>query len=139
MITDQKHLFVGESSRTNPSGILQLQSFLKDMKVTEVKTDLFHLLCGCSYLTESTIIITPELAGSDYFPGFKYVRFRKEDAYASDALYLGERRVLIPSGYPRASRKLKEAEYTPVEVDVSEFQKGDGGVTCLCSPIYNQL
>ena len=139
MITDQKQLFVGQSSRTNSSGILQLQNLLHDMKVTKVGTKLFHLLCGCSYLSKSTMIITPEIISSDNFPGLKYVKLRKEDAYASDALYLGERQVLIPSGYPGASKKLKEAGYTPVEVNVSEFQRGDGGVTCLCSPVYNLL
>jgi len=59
------------------------------------------------------------------------------DVYVSDVLYLGMRRVLIPSGDPNASSKLREAGYTPVEVDVSEFRKGDGGVTCLCTLIYN--
>ena len=139
MITDKKQLFIGQSSRTNQIGILQLQDFLRDMNVTNVKTSLLHLLCGCAYIGESTMIITPELVSPLNFPGLKYVKLTKEDAYASDALYLGMRRVLIPSGYPNASSKLKEAGYTPVEVDVSEFRKGDGGVTCLCSPIYNIL
>lgn len=85
------------------------------------------------------MIITPQLVNPQNFPGLKYVKLNREDAYASDALYLGNRRVLIPSGFPNASNKLKEASYTPVEVDVSEFRKGDGGVTCLCSPIYNSL
>ena len=139
MITDQQELFVGESSRTNLAGILQLQSFLQDFNLIKVKTRLFHLLCGCSYLNQSMMIIAPELVSSDNFPGLKYVRLRREDAYASDALYLGERRVLIPAGYPNASRKLRNADYMPVEVEVSEFHKGDGGVTCLCSPIYSLL
>ena len=139
MITDQKQLFVGQSSRTNSSGILQLQGFLPDMKVITVKMDLLHLLCGCSYLNDSTMMITPELVSPQNFSGLEYVKLNREDAYASDALYLGNRRVLIPSGFPIASNRLKEAGYSPVEIDVSEFRKGDGGVTCLCSPIYNIL
>jgi len=139
MITDQKELFVGESSRTNSAGILQLRNLFHDLKVVTVKTDLMHLLCGCSYLSECTMIITPELVSPLNFPGLRYVKLSMEDAYASDALYLGNRRVLIPSGYPNASRKLRDAGYSPVEANVSEFHKGDGGVTCLCSPIYNIL
>jgi dimethylargininase len=68
MITDQKQLFVGQSSRTNPTGILQLQNVLHDMKVTKVGTKLLHLLCGCSYLSQSTMIITPEIVSSNNFP-----------------------------------------------------------------------
>jgi dimethylargininase len=43
---------------------------------------------------------------------------------------------MIPSGFPRTTAALKAAGYSPVEVEMSEFYKGDGGVTCLCSPIY---
>jgi dimethylargininase len=139
MITDMKKLFVGESSRSNAIGIQQLSAFLPELTVIKIKTSLFHLLCGCSYLSRGTMIITPELISPDYFPGFKFVKFGKNDAYASDALYVGDGGVLIPSGYPNASRRLADAGYKPVEVDVSEFHKGDGGVTCLCSPIYNLL
>jgi len=139
MVTDQQQLFVGQSSRTNSSGILQLQAFLPDTQVTTVKTDSLHLLCGCSYLNESTMIITPELVSPQNFPNLKHITFAVEDAYASDALYLGNRRVLLPSGFPNASKKLRQGGYTPVEVDVSEFRKGDGGVTCLSSPIYKTI
>ena len=139
MITDLKKIIVGESARSNAKGIQQLSVFLPNLTVVKVKTNLFHLLCGCSYLSKGTMIITPELINPDLFPGFKFVKFRKNDAYASDALYVGDSGVLIPCGFPNASRKLADAGYKPIEVDVSEFQKGDGGVTCLCSPIYNLL
>jgi dimethylargininase len=139
ILVTEKTLFVGESSRSNANGITQLSGFLPECTVATVRTKLFHLLCGCSYLTNKTMIITPDLISTDNFRGFKFVKFAKSDAYASDALYLGEGRVVIPSGYPNASRKLRNSGFMPVEVDVSEFRKGDGGVTCLCSPIYKFL
>ncbi len=139
MITDRKELFVGQSPRTNSEGIEQLRRIFHDLKVVGVKTEQMHLLCGCSYLSESTMIITPDLVNPLNFPGMRYVKLGREDWYASDAMYLGNHRVLIPSGYPNASEKLREAGYYAVEVDVSEFHKGDGGVTCLSSPIYNVL
>ncbi len=135
VVTD-RGIFVGESARTNSSGIQQLATCLYGHKVQSVKTQLLHLLCGCSYLSKGTMIIAPDLVSPQSFPGFRSVTLPDEDAYAADALYLGESRVLIPSGYPKASRKLKEAGYKPVEVDMSEFWKGDGGVTCLSSPVY---
>ncbi len=128
--------FVGESKRTNSKGIEQLATFLKAFRVTRIKTDLLHLLCGCSYLSNRTMIIAPDLVDVVNFPGFRFVTIPEEDAYAADALYVGEGRVLIPSGFPRAADKLRGAGYTPVEVEMSEFYKGDGGVTCLSSPVY---
>lgn len=135
LVTDDG-VFVGESRRTNANGIEQLARFLHDLKVVQVKTDLLHLLCACTYLSNKTMIVVPELVSPGSFPGFEFVLIPTEESYAADALYLGEGRTLIPSGFPKTARKLKEAGYKPIEVDISEFYKGDGGVTCLCSPVY---
>lgn len=135
MVTDHG-IFVGESRRTNRNGIRQLSKYLDNLEVRAVKTDLLHLLCGCSYLNHKTMIIAPDLVSLELFPGFRFVTIPRQEAYAADALYLGEGRVLVPSGFPKTIMKLREAGYKPTEVEVSEFYKGDGGVTCLCSPVY---
>ena len=136
VITEQG-LFVGESQRTNENGIRQLSACLDHLQVKTVKTRLLHLLCGCSYLSKRTMIIAPDLVDPKSFPGFRFITIPLEEAYATDALHVGDGRVIIPSGHPKTAMKLKEAGYRPVEVDVSEFYKGDGGVTCLCSPVYD--
>jgi dimethylargininase len=135
VVTD-RGLFVGESMRTNSRGIEQLAIFLNGQRVSSVKTPLMHLLCGCSYLSKGTMIIAPDLVRPELFPKFDFVKIPQDEAYAADALYLGQGKVLIPSGFPRTVARLKDAGYEPVEIDVSEFHKGDGGVTCLSSPVY---
>ncbi len=135
MVTDGG-IFVGDSKRTNSSGIKQLAAHLTNSQVRPVTTNLMHLLCGCSYLSKGAMVIAPRLINPNLFPGFRFVEIPSEDAYAADELYLGEDRVLIPSGFPRTVAKLKDAGYKPIEVEVSEFYKGDGGVTCLSSPVY---
>jgi dimethylargininase len=135
LITDHG-IFVGESRRTNLSGIRQFSASLRDIHVGGVKTDLLHLLCGASYLSHKMMIIAPDLIDPKSFPGFRFIKIPSEEAYAADALYLGDGRVLIPSGFPKTCAKLREAGYKPLEVEISEFYKGDGGVTCLCSPVY---
>jgi dimethylargininase len=139
ILVTHKELFVGESQRTNSNGIAQMAAFLPATKVTAVKTKLFHLLCGVTYLSNGNMIISSQLIEESKFPGFRFIEISNEDAYSCDALYLGGRRVLVPSGFPNTVAKLKKADYSPVEVDVSEFYKGDGGVTCLSSPIYAML
>jgi dimethylargininase len=135
VVTD-RGIFVGDSKRTNTSGIKQLNDFLANQDVTAVRTELMHLLCGCSYLNNGTMIIAPDLVNPDSFPRFKFIRIPERESYAADALYIGEDKVLIPSGFPRTVAKLKDAGYRPIEIDVSEFRKGDGGVTCLSSPVF---
>jgi len=135
VVTD-RGIFVGKSTRTNAEGIKQLAKHLSGLEVKPVETSLLHLLCGCSYLTDGTMIIAPELVSTEAFPGFTFVAIPKEEAYACDALYVGYGKVVIPSGFPLAATSLRNAGYTPLEVDISEFYKGDGGVTCLASPVY---
>jgi dimethylargininase len=139
IVVTERGLFAGESSRTNSEGIKQLASYVGRVEVKSVKTDLLHLLCGCSYLTNEQMIIAPELINVKSFPGFRFITVPKGEAYACDSLYVGEGKVVIPSGFPTAASRLKEAGYKPVEVEISEFHKGDGGVTCLSSPVYNLL
>jgi dimethylargininase len=134
-VTD-RGVFVGQSQRTNAAGIKRLERTLTDCRVISIRIDAMHLLCGCSYLSNGDMIIAPDVVDPQSFPGFRFITVPTKEAYATDALYLGERRVLIPSGFPTASRKLKDAGYKPVEAEMSEFYKGDGGVTCLSSPIY---
>jgi dimethylargininase len=135
VVTD-RGIFVGESQRTNASGIQQMRDILRNQTVKAVKTPMMHLLCGCSYLSKGRMMIAPDLLNPSSFPGFHFIEIPKADSYAADALYLGGGNVLIPSGFSRTVSKLKSAGYTPVEIDVSEFWKGDGGVTCLSSPVF---
>lgn len=139
ILVTEDGIFVGESTRTNRDGIRQLENYLSGVSVKSIKTGLFHLLCACAYLKNKRMIIVPELLNPDSFPGFDYISIPKEEAYAAEALYLGERQVLIPSGYPRTKEILKTEGYIPVETDLSEFYKGDGGVPCLCLPVHKLL
>jgi dimethylargininase len=132
-------VFVGESTRTNMQGIKQLAEYQSPLQVTSIRTSMFHLLCACSFLDDSRILLAPDLLPASSFAGFEFVLVPEREAYASEALYLGEKKVLIPSGYPKTTRNLRSAGYKPIETDLSEFYKGDGGVSCLSAPVYTIL
>ena len=138
LITPKK-FFIGQSKRSNQNGIRQFANIAKNRSVEVVKTQLLHLLAGCTYLSSQTILIAPSCISVQSLPGFHYVQVPSEEAYAANALYVGDGRVVIPSGFPRTRSKLIEESYRPEEVNLSEFQKGDGSVTCLCSPLYESV
>jgi dimethylargininase len=139
ILVTERGIFIGESTRTNSDGIRQFAQIMKGTIVRSVKTEMFHMLCGCSYLSDGKILIVPELLNPTHFPGFEHIFVPKEESYAAEALYLGERRVLIPAGFPKTAEKLREADYKPVEVELSEFYKGDGGVSCLSQPVWKTI
>ena len=139
ILVTENRIFVGESTRTNMQGIKQLTEYVGNMGVQPIKTSMFHLLCACSYLDGNRILLAPDLLHASSFAGFEFVLVPEKEAYASEVLYLGEKRVLIPSGYPQTAKHLRGAGYKPVETDLSEFYKGDGGVSCLSAPVYKVL
>ncbi len=140
MVTDVGFVFIGESVRTNNEGIKQFAKVFPQVKVVGIKlTKIFHLLSGVNYLGKKRIAISPHVIDISYFQGFKLIEIPEDELYANNMLYLGDDKVLIPAGYPKTQEKLKRHGFKPIEVDVSEFWKGDGGVTCLNSPFYFPL
>lgn len=139
ILVTKSRIFVGESTRTNMQGIKQLTEYVGNLEVQPIKTSMFHLLCACSYLDGNRILLAPDLLHASSFAGFEFVFVPEKEAYASEALYLGEKNVLIASGYPQTAKHLRSAGYKPVETDLSEFYKGDGGVSCLSAPVYKIL
>jgi len=140
LVTDQGVVFVGLSQRTNAEGIKQLAQFLPKMKVISVPiSKIFHLLSGVNYLGNKTLAISPHVIEIEYFKGFKFITIPEDELYANNMLYLGEKKVLLPAGYPKTEEKLRREGFKPVLVNVLEFWKGDGGVTCLNLPFYKPL
>ncbi|RLG85406.1 MAG: amidinotransferase [Thermoprotei archaeon] len=140
MVTDLGLVYVGVSGRTNTVGVEYLRKTFPEVKVVEVPvTKVLHLLSAVNYIGNKTVAIVPELVDPSYFSGFKLIRVPLEEAYAANMLYLGERRVLIPAGYPETAERLRREGYKPIEVEISEFYKCDGGVTCLSLPLYKAL
>lgn len=140
LVTDVGIVFIGESERTNKEGIEQFAKAFPHVRVISIKiTKIFHLLSGVNYLGKKRIAISPQVIDTSYFDGFKLIKIPKDELYANNLLYLGEEKVLIPAGYPKTKKKLISEGFKPIEVDVSEFWKGDGGVTCLNSPFYLSL
>jgi dimethylargininase len=53
-----------------------------------------------------------------------------EESYAANTLWINDH-LLMPKGFPRTKTKLKRLGLPIFELDVSEMQKMDGGLTCL--------
>lgn len=125
------HVYIGRSGRTNAEGARQLMAMLSAHGYTasEVPVDAgLHLKSGVTWLGDDTLIATGELAGS--FPRWNVLPVRDDEAYAANCLHVNGR-ILIPAGFPGARRQVRGLGMEIVEVEMSEFRKLDGGLTCL--------
>lgn len=125
------HLWIGRSTRTNREGAGQLAEIAaaRGYTTSEVPVDAgLHLKTGVTDLGDGRLIATAALAGR--FPSSEVVTVPDEEAYAANCLRVRDR-LLIPDGCPRVRRALEALGYQVVVVEMSEFRKMDGGLTCL--------
>jgi dimethylargininase len=124
-------VYVGRSDRTNGEGVEQLRAALHPLPVEEIEVEgLLHLLSGVTYLGRNTLLAIESMARRPEFAGMDVLVVPDEEAYACNALGLGDY-VVTPAGYERTIRLLEANGFRVLPVRVSEFVKADGGVTCL--------
>jgi dimethylargininase len=124
-------VYVGRGGRTNAEGVRQLRAALAPMglDVTAVPlTKALHLKSAVTALPDGTVIgWAPVVDHPEFFPHFMAM---PEEAGAH-VVDLGQGRLLMAASAPRSAALIAELGYTPVLVDISEYEKREGCVTCL--------
>lgn len=127
------HFYLGISERTNNEGANQFINILEKYDLTGSKVSLkevLHLKTGVNYLDKNTLLVCGEFIDKVVFNSFHKIIIPKDEAYAANSLWINNT-VLVPEGFPGSLNLIKEAGYKTIEVDVSEFKKLDGGLSCL--------
>ncbi len=125
------HFYIGLSGRTNQEGAGQLSYILSlygyTSSVITVGTVL-HLKTGIAYLGGNSYIAIRELA--DQFKSPNLICLDPDENYAANCLRVNDY-LLIPKGFPKSRIKIIERSHRIIELEMSEFRKMDGGLTCL--------
>jgi dimethylargininase len=135
------HFFLGLSHRTNEEGARQLAGHLRKEGYTSSFVDvremasILHLKSGISYIGpgpagEETLVVMEEMADWPAFAAYDLLRVSADESYASNCVRVNDR-VLVAAGYPKLTEELVRRGYDPLVLDMSEFQKMDGGLSCL--------
>jgi len=127
------HFYIGRSDRTNADGAKQLIDILKRYGLSGSTIPLstfLHLKSGISYIENDNLVITGEFLNSPEFKPFNQIVVDDEESYAANCVWINGT-VLVAAGYPRMRVKIESAGYDTIALDVSEFKKLDGGLSCL--------
>jgi dimethylargininase len=123
-------VYVGRGGRTDGNGIRQLRALLAPLERTVVAVPLaqvLHLKSAVTALPDGTFLALPELVPTGLFPAVRAV----DEEAGCHVVPLGGDRVLLAASAPRTAQLLTELGFDPVVVDISEFEKLEGCVTCL--------
>lgn len=131
-----KHFFIGLSRRTNEDGGKQLAKVLAGEGYTTSFVDIrgmngiLHLKSGIAYLGDNHLVVMDAIAGCKEFAGYELIRVPAAESYAANCVHVNNH-VLLPFGYPILQSQLEGKGYAVIPLQMSEFQKMDGGLSCL--------
>lgn len=132
----EDHFFIGLSHRTNEDGARQLAAHLAGFGYTSSsidvrnRTSILHLKSGISYIGDHTMVVVEEMAEFDQLCGFNLLRAASDESYAANCVRVNDR-VLVAAGFLKLTAELRSRGFEPLELNMSEFQKMDGGLSCL--------
>jgi dimethylargininase len=137
------HFFIGVSARTNESGAAQLAEILQSLGYGSTCVDmesvpgavatgsLLHLKSGLAYLGDNRLVITHALSDRPEFAGYEPIHVNADEQYGANSVRVINDYVLVAAGNPQLEKELRGLGYQIIALDMSEFQKMDGGLSCL--------
>ena len=124
-------VYVRQGGRTNAEGVRQLTEHLSPLGATVVPvplTKVLHLKSAVTALPDGTVIgYEPLVDDKDVYDRFMAV---PEEA-GSHVVLLEDNKLLMSSQAPETAAMLRDLGYDIVFVDIGEFEKLEGCVTCL--------
>ena len=124
-------VYVGRGGRTNAAGVAELRDLLAPLGLRVIAvpmTKALHLKSAVTALPDGTVIgFPPVVDDPSFFPHFRAMP-EEGGAHVVD---LGEGRLMMAASAPRSAELVADLGYEPVVVDISEFEKLEGCVTCL--------
>ena len=124
-------VYVGRGGRTNGEGVRQLRAILGPLGATVVAVPVsrvLHLKSAVTALPDGTVIgYLPLVDDPLVFERFVPVP-EESGAHVVD---LGGGRLLMAADCPDSAALIESLGYEPVVVDIGEFSKLEGCVTCL--------
>jgi dimethylargininase len=130
------HFFIGISRRTNESGAAELarilDSFGYSSSLIDIRalSNILHLKSGLAYIGGNRLVVIEALSGLKEFSTYELVHVNSNQDYAANCLFINDR-MLVPAGFPGMQRQLEDLGYPTIALEMSEFQKMDGGLSCL--------
>jgi len=130
VLTVGKTVYVGRGGRTNAEGISQLRQIIAGLGYTVVGvpvSKVLHLKSAVTALPDGTVVGHPDQIDSPEL----FDRFLAMPEKGAAVVVLSDDTVLMAESVPLSIALVEELGYTVVTVDISEFEKLEGCVTCL--------
>lgn len=123
-------LIFGITERTNSEGIKQTSEWLDVTIKTIEDPRIIHLKSHVTYIGNATVIVSERFNKHPQLIDFEKIVVPKAEAYAANTLTINNT-VLMSSNHPTTLNLVKRAGFETIALDMSEFEKCEGALTCL--------
>lgn len=133
VLRSDRELLVGLSSRTNAAGAAGLAEIVQPYGYTVTAIPVagrLHLKSACTALPDGSLLVNPTCIDTLKLRGHHYIEVPAQEADAANVLSVGNT-VCLPTGSPRTAELIDRLGFAVQTVELSEFSKAEGGVTCL--------
>jgi dimethylargininase len=131
-----EHFFIGISGRTNEDGANQLARWLESLDYSSSLIDIrhlsniLHLKSGLAYIGGKRLLMVETLPLHEEFCRYELTYLSSVEQYAANCVALNGK-VLVAAGFDTMKKHLEHLGYQTIALEMSEFEKMDGGLSCL--------
>lgn len=123
-------LVCGLTKRTNREGARQLSDWLEVRVDTIEDPSIMHLKSHVSHIDGDRVLVTRAFARNPALDGLDKLVVPEGEEYAANVLS-ADGTVVMPKGYPATESLLRRHGVEVVALEMTEFPKCDGAMTCL--------
>ncbi len=126
-------ILVGRSERTNEEGIHALAGITRRFGYGVVPVRMrgcLHLKSGCTLLPDGRLLLNRAWIEIDDLAGFDLVDVANDEPWGGDVAIANDM-IIAAKTFPKTIVILEREGFAVKAVDVSEFARAEGGVTCL--------
>lgn len=138
VLTIGRTIYVGQSSRTDCAGAVALANIAARLGYEVVPVPLdscLHLKTAATYIGHDAggreiVLLNRDWVDPAVFAGLDVIAAAHGEPFAANALRVHER-LIVAAGYPKTSERLRACGFDLDEVDVTELEKAEAGLTCM--------
>jgi dimethylargininase len=126
-------LLAGLSARTNEAGVRALEAIVRDHGYNVLPVPVrgcLHFKSACTALPDQSLLLNPSWLDTEQLSHFEWVRVPGDEPDAANVALVGNH-VCMAASHPHTADLIRRRGFDVQLVDLSEFAKAEGCVTCM--------
>ncbi|MFW9844947.1 MAG: dimethylarginine dimethylaminohydrolase family protein [Candidatus Thorarchaeota archaeon] len=123
-------LICGITKRSNRDGAAQMKRWLEVPVYCIEDLNIMHIKSHLSYLGRNTVLVNEKYVGNQHLDSFEKIVLPPEESHSANIVAIDDT-IIMSTRHKKTGEFVREVGFEVVHIDLSEFEKCDGALTCL--------